>query len=260
MAQAQQRNRQQLVARQRRHPHAGTSRHQAQADGAGANAVQHRQAPGRRVQAGEIDQQAAERGDDQRVAGQCAQEVRLPVARHGPHCRDVHQRHAAADQHRDLLQAGRARQPLGQRQTDEGIEAKRHLRPGRVLAPVDMAAQPWQPGQQVGQRNRTQAAQQAGTEKARAFTEHQRAFDDGVEQQDRKQQVVHQPLHRLPDAAVQRRQTAQRKADQDQRKVGEQQAGVVHGRRRAYRCGAGRSGSNWLPAVALGSASRLHGA
>jgi hypothetical protein len=40
----------------------------------------------------------------------------------------------------------RAGQALGQRQADEGVEAKRHLRAGRVVAPRRGAAQPGQCG------------------------------------------------------------------------------------------------------------------
>ncbi len=73
----------------------------------------------------------------ERVAHQLAQEAALGVPGHGPYRGDVEERHADADQHRDQLQALGAGQAVGQGQGDEGVEAKGHLRAGRVFARVD---------------------------------------------------------------------------------------------------------------------------
>jgi hypothetical protein len=105
------------------------------------------------AKAEQVGHQARGRGDDQRVAHQLAHKAALRMACHGPDGGHVEQRHAHADQHRNQQQALRARQPLGQRQADERIEAKRHLRAGRVVAPVDVPAQQRQVGQAVRQRN-----------------------------------------------------------------------------------------------------------
>jgi hypothetical protein len=133
-----------------------------------------------------------------------------------------------ADQHRNQQQALRARQPLGQCQAYERIEAKGHLRAGRVVAPVDVPADQRQVGQAVRQRYAGDAQQQPRTDQAGRRGQVQRALHDGVEQQHRKQEVVHQAFHLLPHGAVQRGVPAYQVAAKDQRKVGEKQLRVVH--------------------------------
>jgi hypothetical protein len=153
------------------------------------------------------------------------------MARHRPDCGHVEQRHADADQDRNHLQALRAGQAIGQRQRDEGVEAKRHLRTRRMVAPVDVRADPGQVGQRVSERNARDTHRQARSDQARRGTKVQRAFHDGVKQQDRKQEEIHQALHRLPYGTVQRRVPAQEIPAQNQGKIGEEQLRVVHGSR-----------------------------
>jgi hypothetical protein len=179
----------------------------------------------------QIGREPGDGGDDQRVAQQLAHEAALAVPRHGPDGRDVEDRHAHADQHGNQQHPLRPGQALGQGQPDEGVEAKRHLRTRRMVARGDMAPQPGPVRQAVGQRDAREPRKHARREQIRGGVQVDRAFEDGVKQQHRKEQVIHQALHGLPDGAVERREAAQQVAKQNKRKIGEKQLRIVHGLR-----------------------------
>ena len=88
--------------------------------------------------------------------------------------------------------------------------------------------------------NAAQAQQQPGGHQARGLAQVDGAFDDGLEQQHREQQEVHQALHRLPHRAVERRVAADEVTGKDDAEVRQQQLGVVQGVGREW--SGGRAG------------------
>ena len=121
------------------------------------------------------------------------------------------------------------RNPVGQREQDEGVEAETHLRAGRVQPHVEPPADPGPVRQRVAQRDAGHAQREARAHQAGGGTQVQRALHDAVEQQHREQEVVDEALHLLPDLAVERGEAADQVAAQDEREVGEEQLGEVHG-------------------------------
>ncbi len=167
-------------------------------------------------------------GDDERVSQQLTTQVSLRMPGHRPHRRHIEQRHAHTDQHRNQLQALGACQLVRQRQCDEGIEAKRNLRARGMLARVDAFAQPRQVRQAVGHRDAAQPKQQTGADQARGGAQVQRAFDDGMEQQHREKEKIHQTFNLRPDRAVEGGVPADEVAADDEREVGKEELRVVH--------------------------------
>jgi hypothetical protein len=136
--------------------------------------------------------------------------------------------HAHADQHGDQQQSAGACQPLGQRQRDEGIEAEGNLRGAGMLAPVDALSQPGQVGQGVRHGDPAQAQHQSGGDQAGRLAQVQRAASDRVEQEHRKQEVVHQDLGLLPHGAVEGGVAADEVAAEDEGKIREQELSEIH--------------------------------
>ena len=126
------------------------------------------------------------------------------------------------------LQAFAAPQPLEQRQRYEGIEAKSHLGAARVFTRIDVLAQPRQVRQAVSHRDTRQSQQQAGTDQTGRRANVQRAFKNRLEQQNWKQQVIHQTLNLRPHRAVERGVPADQKARKNEREVRKKKLGVIH--------------------------------
>ena len=97
-----------------------------------------------------------------------------------------------------------------------------------MVALVQAFAQQRPIWQAVGQGDRTQSQTQACTDQAGCGVHIDGTFDDRVEQQDRKEEKIHQRFNRLPHRSVQGRVAANQVAAQDEGEVGEEQLSEVH--------------------------------
>ena len=150
------------------------------------------------------------------------------MARHGPNRAHVKQRHTHADQHGKELHTLRSGYSFRNSQANERIEAKRHLCTAGMVTPVDPAFENGDVGQRIGQRNANESQSPARSHQSRRGPYIQRRTDDGLKQQHREQEEVHQRIYLLPDRAVQCGVAADQVAAQDEGKVGEEQLGVIH--------------------------------
>jgi hypothetical protein len=91
-----------------------------------------------------------------------------------------------------------------------------------------MFAQNGPVGQAVGQGDGTHPQAQARTDQAGGFAQHNGAFEDGLEKQNRKEKEIDQAFNLLPDRSVQSGVTANQIAAQDEEEVGKEQLGKVH--------------------------------
>ena len=202
--------------------------HQAQSDGGRADARRGGQQPVGQSTPHQVERQGANGGHHQGVAQQLFGKLPPTATDHRPHRSDVQDGHAHPNQHRDPLQPLGTGQALGQGQANEGVEAKRHLGAARVQAPIGLA-HARQARQAVGQAHADHAQGHASGHQARGGRHIQWGAHHRMEQQHGEKKVIHQALHRLPHAAVQGGVAAHPVPAQDERKVGQQQLGGVHG-------------------------------
>ncbi len=228
VANQQHRNPEQLGVVQRSELHARTGSHQPQRQRCTADAADAGLQPPRNVKPCQVGEQAAGRADDQRVTYQFTDKTALAVACHGPHRTDVHQWHTDTNQQGHQRQPRRTRQLVGQGQANERIEPKRNLGTARMLARGNVVSDTGPVRHGIGQRDTAQPERPARQHHMACRTDVQRTFDNRLEQQHRKKQKVHQLFHLRPHWAVQWGKAAHQVADQNQRKIGEQQLGKVH--------------------------------
>ena len=237
VADRQQRDGQARAFTQRAHLQTRADRHQADRQRRLPDARERGGSHLGQAQAQCVEGQAADGGDDQGIARQLAQVALTTVARQRPDGADVAQRHGQRHHQRHRRHARRATQALGQRQRDIGIEAKGHLRAGGVQPCVHARPAPQRQcqrdaGHHHGQRGAGQRQRPGGVG---------RVAYDRAEQQAGEQPLVDEPLGTIPHRAPQRGPFAQRKADDDEREIGEQQQGVRHGRGGLSRPASARS-------------------
>jgi hypothetical protein len=162
------------------------------------------------------------------VANQFTQKAGVRMSGHGPHRPDVEQGHADADEHGDHQQALGAGQAFGQRQGNEGVEAKTDLRTGGVVSQVQSRAQNGPVGQAVRQGNCANSQTQTCPDQTGGRIQIDGAFQNRVKQQDREQEEINQTFNLEPDWAIQPGETANQIAAQNQGKIGKEELGEVH--------------------------------
>ena len=204
----------------------GTSRHQTDRQGRRPDAAERRRRRVGQAQPQQIADQPRDRADDERVADQLAVEGMPTMPRQRPHRRDIAQRHAHRDQQRHPGKALLPAEPFGQCQRDERIEAVRDLRTGRMLTRRHTRPASEREGQ-CNAHCRDSPGRQHEPDRLRRL---QRALQDRGEEQDRKEQVVAEPLHSVPDLAIERGRTTDHEAGQDQQEIRKQQPERIHRR------------------------------
>ena len=205
---------------------AGADRHQAERQRGQADALQRRRHRLGQHQAEGVAGQAEDGADDQRIARDLAGHREWPPWRaSGQTAATLQIGIESAHQERHPGQPLSTVEPLGQRQRDVRVEAVGDLRARGMEAAVD--AGPAADRQGDGDADRQHAdAGQAEVERLRRL---ERALQDRVEEQHRKEQEVDEPLGRVPDAAVERGAPADDEAEQDQQEVGQQEQGFATG-------------------------------